>query len=278
MQPRIVALGGFDLNHDHTLAYRSPLASGASASDTYPRTVLQTAAAEIVNAVAFLPSSDQHVLSGVSGRFLRMHDLRLGQATAAVATVNVPCKVHAFAIDPLDHHRFAAWGDGIITLWDQRHLSSALLTFSSLDADPHAGGSPINLSMVEFSSERRGLLATLEKDAAHLRFWDVLQAPQIREESKESRQLGYMPKMAVRDASQASRTSKLSWAGQAIASWAGTGSAPMELAPMPELAPEIQRNILANTWPCESSKSYYMVVFWRLSVAYYSQRTRFHDR
>jgi len=102
-----------------------------------------------------------------------LFDLRSASPTAT----NVPSKVQGIATDPFDAHRIGSFGDGLVSIWDTRRLTNPLLTFSEKDA--RADGARVKsgpnavYSMIEFSSIRRGMLATLEKDATCVRFWDL---------------------------------------------------------------------------------------------------------
>jgi WD repeat-containing protein mio len=137
------------------------------------RVIQQHVSTEMVSSLAFLPDSTHLLLAGIAHRWLRFFDLR----SQTPSITNVASKVHGIVTDPFDAHRFASFGDGIVSVWDARWLTSALLTFSEKDAiaDGALARSGSTYSAIEFSNSRRGMLATLEKDAAHIRFWDVMQ-------------------------------------------------------------------------------------------------------
>jgi WD40 repeat protein len=238
---KFTSLGIPDTSGVDTPYPHSPISNHSSST----RVHFQAAAAETITALSFCPSSEYLILAGVAGRFLRLYDTRLGSVATTATPVNIPCKVQALTMDPLDNSRFACWGDGVITLWDRRHMSVPTLTFSTADAVADGARAGAELAMVEFSSERRGLLATLERDAAHLRFWDVLQAPAERKETKD----GVHVLKASREGVQP-RVPKLSWTNPAAAimsSWTGSGSSQVELTPVPEHS-AAERSVLANTW------------------------------
>lgn len=136
-----------------------------------PRILQQYAPQEIVSCLTFLPKSTNLLLAGVSYRWLRLFDLR----TPAAAVLNVPGKIQAIATDPFDQHRVASIGDNNVSIWDTRRLTSPLM-FSERDAmADNARLRPGSVfSSIEFSSTRRGCLATLEKDSAYVRFWDLI--------------------------------------------------------------------------------------------------------
>ncbi|TRM67809.1 hypothetical protein BD626DRAFT_564707 [Schizophyllum amplum] len=183
------------------------------------RIVQQHAPTETVSAVSFLPQSTHLLLAGLSSRWLRLFDLR----SAMPSTTSAASKVSGLAPDPFDPHRVASFGDGVVSVWDIRRIQSPLLTFSERNAlgDGAIARPTATYSSVEFSHTRRGTIATLEKDARHVRFWDIqeMQVQSLDADSAEARS---------RDSSVASRR-KSSWANLA---WAGqtpgspSGSAP----------------------------------------------------
>lgn len=139
-----------------------------------PRVLQQHAPTETVSSVCFLPQSTHLLLAGISSRWLRLFDLR----SPVLSMTNVASKVQGIVTDPFDPHRIACFGDSMITVWDARKLPHPLLSFTECDAAadgarPRAeqnGG----YGGIEFSSTRRGMLASLEKDASIVRFWDMV--------------------------------------------------------------------------------------------------------
>ncbi len=166
------------------------------------RIVQQHASTEVVSSLSFIPKSVHLLLAGISYRWLRLFDLR----NPVPSSSNVAAKVHGIATDPFDQHRIACHGDGIVSIWDVRKLNHPLLTFTEKDA-LHDGARirPGSIySCIEFSSTRRGMLATMEKDASYVRFWDLLESQASLVEDS--------PEGASRDSSSASRTTRKSWA------------------------------------------------------------------
>ena len=139
-----------------------------------PRILQQHAPTEVVSSLAFLPASTHLLLAGISHRWLRLFDFR----SPSVIPFNVASKVHSIATDPFDPHRIACVGDAVVTIWDARRLNQPLLMFSERDA--LADGARIkpgsSYANIEFSSTRRGCLATLERDSTYVRFWDLTQS------------------------------------------------------------------------------------------------------
>ncbi|TFK74207.1 hypothetical protein BDN72DRAFT_813031 [Pluteus cervinus] len=149
----------------------------------------QHAPTEAVNALAFLPESTHLLFAGLSHRWLRLFDLR----SLAPATVNVAAKVQGIATDPFDHHRIATFSEGVVTVWDQRRLSTPLLTFTERDAVADgailrftAQHTPVPYSTIEFSSTRRGTLATHQRDDVYIRFWDLTGAQTVESPPSDS--------------------------------------------------------------------------------------------
>lgn len=82
--------------------------------------------------------------------------------------------VYGIAIDPLDDNRFASFGDDMgIRLWDRR-WTDPVMTWTEMDAGPRADQRACNVSMIQFSKSRRGVLGSLMKDAHAVRLWDIL--------------------------------------------------------------------------------------------------------
>ena len=165
---------------------------------------------EVVSSLAFLPSSTHLLLAGISHRWLRLFDLR-SQTTG----INVASKVNGITTDPFDPYRVACFGDGVVNVWDARKLNQPLLMFTERDAIA-GGGTRIRpgsvYANIEFSSTRRGCLATLEKDSTYVRFWDLLEVKMhFAEENMASG--GRVPDGEIRTTSgDSTRASRRSWA------------------------------------------------------------------
>jgi WD repeat-containing protein mio len=220
--------------------------SAANPDRTLPRMVYQAAPAEIVTAISFVSSSPSLLLAGIAGRFLRLHDLR----TPSTPSPTIPAKAASLASDPYDSHRIACVGDGVISIWDMRKLASPILLFSSADArgdGAHVthGRTTHNTShpavSIEWARSRRGLLASLEREDNHVRFWDVQQVPPERTHSEQG-----TPRSLSREHSQG-RSPRLSWtnASSIMSSWsAATSSQPTTT----NRDGPAQSLVLGNTW------------------------------
>ncbi|KAI0041298.1 hypothetical protein FA95DRAFT_1526764 [Auriscalpium vulgare] len=184
-----------------------------------PRILQAHAPGDSVHSVTWMPQSAQLIAACVSHRSLRLFDLRSSAPTAA----NVPTRVHTLATDPSDLNRLAAAGEGVVTIYDTRKLSAALLSFTPRQVVSDGARSPnasFGVSELEFSSVRRGLLATLEKDSSVVRLWNVLQTEAVDSQTTTDR-----PRSGDAN-SNPIKTPKLSWSNPtSMLPWtASTGS------------------------------------------------------
>jgi len=155
---------------------------------TDERTLQMHAPTEIVSSLAFAPDTHYLLWAGISHRWLRLFDVR----ASVPSTTNVATKVQGIATDPFVPSRIATFDDGIVSIWDSRRLPQPILTFP--EHDVHSDGAkpylnPSTFTTIEFSSVRRGTIATLEKDSVHVRFWDLQEAQVhevINERSRDS--------------------------------------------------------------------------------------------
>ncbi|KAF8167441.1 hypothetical protein B0H34DRAFT_645099 [Crassisporium funariophilum] len=175
-----------------------------------PRILQQHAPTEVVSSLSFLPSSTHLLLAGISHRWLRLFDLR----SPALAALNVASKVQGIATDPYDAHRIACFGDGIISVWDARRLTQPTVMFTERDAT--ADGAKLRpgsvYANIEFSSTRRGCLATLEKDASYVRFWDLSEARASVVEGSVTGGGGNSSDGETKSSRESSRATRRSWA------------------------------------------------------------------
>lgn len=211
----------------------------------------QHAATEVVSSVAFLPHATTLLLASVSHRWLRLFDLR----TPTPSVLSAACKVQGIATDPFDPWRVGCFGDGVATVWDARRMSHPLLTFTEKDAAADGGGGagsrarahPAYVHM-EFSTVRRGVLATLEREASHVRFWDLQQFNVVDREPDRERSHS-------RDSTQSSRAPRLSWANPSnILQWSASGGSQASSVPAtPVEGPRSQNQVvLSDTRRSES--------------------------
>ncbi|EPQ56887.1 hypothetical protein GLOTRDRAFT_115046 [Gloeophyllum trabeum ATCC 11539] len=191
--------------------------SEVNSSRVDARILQQHAPTDSISSVEFVPNSAYLLLAGVSHRWLRLFDLR---SPVPGAHTNVPSKVHSIATDPTDPNRIGTFGDGVVTIWDARRISSQpLLTFTIKDASADGGRvrSGAAFTTMQFSGTRRGRLATLEKNSSHVRFWDLQHAQVIETSPERTRD----PTM------QSGRAPRLSWTSpSSMLSWSSSGGSP----------------------------------------------------
>ena len=174
-----------------------------------------------------------------------MFDLR----TPTPGVFTAASKVHGIATDPFDPHRIACYGDGVATIWDARRMSHPLLAFTERDASADSTRIRPNatLTSVEFSPVRRGLLATLEMEANHVRFWDLQQDElNIGRTTHRSRS---------RDSTTSTRAIRMSWANAStILPWSASSHASAAVTPAESSRLPYQL-VLSNTRRSECSVS-----------------------
>jgi len=197
------------------------------------RILQQHAPTEVVSSLAFLPGSTHLLLAGVSHRWLRLFDLR----SPASSPFSVASKVHGIATDPFDPHRIACFGDATITIWDARRLNQPLLMFAERDA--LADGARIKpgsaLANIEFSSTRRGCLATLERDSTYVRFWDLTKSRVPVDVSATGG--GGSSDGETRSSRESNRGTRLSWAANMPLP---TGSVQLQPSPKESLSSSLE--------------------------------------
>ncbi|KAI0305481.1 hypothetical protein B0F90DRAFT_1808734 [Multifurca ochricompacta] len=199
--------------------------------------VLQTHSQnESVHSLTWLQQSNHLLAAGLSQRLLRLFDLR----SSAPAVAHAPGRVYALSTDPFEPHHLASAGEGVVTVWDVRKLPASLLTFSERDALADGiriqNGAVRRMLDLEFSSVRRGVLATLGQDASYVRLWDV-----IKTESFD------VPP-ALR-ASDVTRTPKMSWTNAtSMLPWGVSGGTHNVTNDTAQLSPNTSGSlVLSNT-------------------------------
>lgn len=198
-----------------------------------PPIVQHYAPQEIVSCLTFLPNTAHLVLAGISYRWLRLFDLR----SPASHVLSVPGKIQAIATDPFDQYRIASIGDNIISIWDTRKLTPSLM-FSERDAAADNASLQVGsvFNTMEFSSTRRGCLATLEKDSPYVRFWDL-----VNTTGPSGRIVGSLPKESGKGLVKRLWSATLPWQ---------TGSSQQEIS---STEPATSSLVLTNTRRSESS-------------------------
>ncbi|KAG8762831.1 hypothetical protein FRC11_007612 [Ceratobasidium sp. 423] len=140
---------------------------------------------EVIHSLAFLPGTPHILIAGIGTKRIGMYDLRSpGVATAPTSNpptgnANQPLAyytkaVYGITVDPLDDNRFASYGDDMnIRLWDRR-WTDPVMTWTEMDAGANTDPRGCNVSAIQFSKARRGVLGSLMKDSNFVRLWDIL--------------------------------------------------------------------------------------------------------
>lgn len=227
---------------------RSSNARVSTTTKTERPIVQQYALAESVSSLTFLPEDPNALVAGVSSLWLRLFDLR--SATLHVAQAPA-AKVNGIVTDPFEMHRFACFSETSVTIWDCRRFVSPLLTFSLKDAaaDGARRSSPDSFTNAEFSPVRRGQLATLTRDANHVRFWDIQKIPSS-EVPPESEDTTYRRTSST----EATRSSKLSRLSSTMLSWNAPSEQPR--TPTSEFLTNVDNVVLSDTRRSMYSRSW----------------------
>ncbi|KAI9507918.1 hypothetical protein F5148DRAFT_1276009 [Russula earlei] len=218
---------------------QNPIPRTELGSRVDPRLLQTHAPNEFVHSLSWLPQHNNLLVAGLSNRLIRLFDLR----STAPAVAHTQGRVYAMSSDPFEPHFLAAAGDGVVTLWDVRKLPTPLLVFSERDA--LADGNRIQSSVVrrvtdlEFSSVRRGVLATLSQDTSYVRLWNVI----------KTEPLDAPPTI---HASDATRTPKMSWSNAtSMLPWSASGGTisvtPENAQPSPNASYSL---VLSDTRKC----------------------------
>lgn len=184
---------------------KSPLSGSSNATATTPsaasdiKPIAQFGLSEQVSAATFL-HSPRTLVAAMALKWIRCYDLRANPSSNTTATAIMASRnVSSLVADPFDAHRFSSVGeDGIVRIWDLRHSTEPILTFSSEDGIDRlndkktlarqasklsltpsnstvtGGNGAATLSMA-FSPTRRGHLATLDRDTNHLSAWNIFE-------------------------------------------------------------------------------------------------------
>ncbi|KAH8556996.1 WD40-repeat-containing domain protein [Umbelopsis sp. PMI_123] len=129
----------------------------------------QYGSAEAITSCAWLNEiSAPLLIAGMGGKWLRLYDIRLDATTTPLSIQDKA--VYGLITDPYHSHRIASYTeDGVIKLWDIRKPDDAVL---SINVD-HSSGSRTPLSRILFAPSKRGLLASLSRDANAVDLWDI---------------------------------------------------------------------------------------------------------
>ncbi|SCZ92063.1 BZ3500_MvSof-1268-A1-R1_Chr5-3g08312 [Microbotryum saponariae] len=166
---------------------RSSSANGnSSAGLIEPSPLLSLGPSESVSAAGFLyadsavSATSPPVVAGMSGKWLRVYDLR--SPTAPIASWGSRAAL-SISPNPSQGNQFVSAGDdGVIRLWDMRKPMDALLSWSEIDAGAlssrqRSSVQPRGIVEMEWNLSKAGELTTLERESHTLRVWDLLDGP-----------------------------------------------------------------------------------------------------
>ncbi|KAG8746632.1 hypothetical protein FRC10_004235 [Ceratobasidium sp. 414] len=156
---------------------------------------------EVIHSIAFLQGTPHLLIAGIGSKRIGMYDLRSpGMSNTSPNTTSsgsnqpgsyITKAVYGIVTDPLDDNRFASYGDDTaIRLWDRR-WPDPVMTWTEMDAGSGIDPRACNVSMIQFSKSRRGVLGSLMKDSHVVRLWDILD--HRREVVEQSPEGGEMP-------------------------------------------------------------------------------------
>ena len=137
-------------------------AASANGSPLEPRPIAQFGLSEQVSAATWLHHTPRTLVAAMALKWIRVYDLRSPASSQATANNNAVTvmngrNVTALHADPYDSHRFASLSsdEGVVRLWDLRHASEPLLTFSSEDG-VHAPYSSQDASKTQQADQPKG--------------------------------------------------------------------------------------------------------------------------
>jgi hypothetical protein len=148
--------------------------SPASASSAQDRPLFEAGSNESVTATAFISGSP--ILIAALSKKLKAFDLR--SPSNSPMSISTNRSITSIAVNPWNNNQFATQseGDDIVRLFDLRSPLEPILSFS---ASLHAGSispamrSTAPLAQIAWSPTRRGILATMKRDADSLRIWTL---------------------------------------------------------------------------------------------------------
>ncbi|BGP17039.1 hypothetical protein JCM10213_000325 [Rhodosporidiobolus nylandii] len=180
----------FSLSREHSQSGRgrasSPATAASPASALEPVPLTSFGSSEAVTSAAFLSSASGSTSSNTSpllaaamaNKWIRVYDIRSPPSTVTTWGTRA---VYGLACNPFSSQQFVSHGDdGIVRLWDLRKPMDPLLSFSETDAGSvpaRKSRSAKPLADTAWSPERRGVFATLERDGAALRMWQLVDGP-----------------------------------------------------------------------------------------------------
>ncbi|GAA5824598.1 hypothetical protein JCM11251_000490 [Rhodosporidiobolus azoricus] len=188
------ASGGraYSLSREHSQSGRgrasSPATPNSPGSAFEPVPLISFGSSEAVTSCAFLSSpsassnsSSALLAAAMANKWIRVYDLRSPPQTVTTWGTRA---VYGIAANPFNPQQFSSHGDdGVVRLWDLRKPMDPLLQWSEADAGAthksRSGQQRGVRPLVEtaWSTERRGIFATLEKDGSGVRVWQLVDGP-----------------------------------------------------------------------------------------------------
>ncbi|GBB83809.1 hypothetical protein RclHR1_10480001 [Rhizophagus clarus] len=114
---------------------------------------------ENVNSISWFHTNSSQLVSGMSGRCLRIFDLRSSDTSITITTK----AVFGVKTDPYNDHRFASFEDGVSLMC---LLTCYLIYVLNISTESR----PVQIS---FSTSRSGLIASLSNDASYITLYDI---------------------------------------------------------------------------------------------------------
>ena len=196
---------------------------------------------ETVSSLAYI--SDSLLVAGVQNQWLRMYDLRISSVHVAQAPTT---KLNGIVTDPFDSNHIACYGDTSVSIWDARMISNALLTFSCKDASADGDRQSGPFTKIEYSTVRRGVLATLTQDSQHVRFWGTEQTASSENTSGGNESTN---KNAAQESSRTIKPSRYSWPSPStILPWSSSSEQNRSSSSVNAYTDKMKHIVLSNTF------------------------------
>ena len=192
---------GFSLHRETSQTGHSRGRANSPASQHFdPHPLLSFGSSEVINSANFLstvppnggasPSSTSPLLAAtMANKWLRIYDLRSPAQSHPATTVASwsTRSVYGISPNPFNSQQFLTHGgdhDGVVKMWDLRKPMDPLLSFSEADAgavpaySTRRSPSAVKpLAEINWCSQRRGVVGTLEKDSSTVRVWNLVDGP-----------------------------------------------------------------------------------------------------
>ncbi|XP_037785674.1 GATOR complex protein MIOS-like [Penaeus monodon] len=169
-EPKLLSAGLDKVRTDHSVVVWDVTRTSQPPSYTFDqrnssageniKPLIEFGLAEASHSVAFSLHASGTLLTGMNNKHIKIFDLREGKLITTVSTK----AVYGICTDPHNEHRFASYVENQVHIWDIRNIERPILY---LDASK-----PI--SKLAWCPSRVGLLASLSRDSAAVRIYDIL--------------------------------------------------------------------------------------------------------